>query len=362
MPDTQIVLLIVLSVFMFLILLLLLLDRRSSKKETIQQSDWFSRFGEGVNQTLDKRISDLQMSNEQRLSEMRTLVDTKLHEVLGRRLTESFQMVYVQLEGVQRGLGEMKQLADESKNLRDTLMNVKARGEYGEIRLEALLADIMAPSQYLVNAAIDNRQVEFAVKLPGGDEGPVLLPIDSKFPKEDFQRILDATEKKDLEDARKAFAASIRRQAREISEKYIKPPLTTDFALLFLPTEGLYAEVIRDADLFEELQFRYKITVVGATTLAAYLGSLQMGFKTLAIEKRSREVWDTLRALQAEFDQFGEILESARKKIQEADATLDKLVGTRTRAINRQLRSLESMEQPCPPSSAQNDDIHLDAW
>jgi DNA recombination protein RmuC len=238
----------------------------------------------------------------------------------------------------------MKNLAADAKSLKNALINVKERGTYGEVRLEKLLSDILAPSQYETNAEIaGGRRVEFAVKLPGNSDEPLLLPIDSKFPIEDYNRLLDAEEKPAMDEARKSLAQKIRSSAKEISEKYIAPPKTTDFALMFLPTEGLYAEVVQNAALFEELRDKYKVTAVGAATLSAFLGSLQMGFKTLAIEQRSQEVWDTLRAVKSEFVKFGDILDKAHKQIQTADKTLEEIVGRRTKAINRTLRGVETL-------------------
>jgi DNA recombination protein RmuC len=238
----------------------------------------------------------------------------------------------------------MKNLAADTKSLKNALINVKERGTYGEVRLEKLLSDILAPSQYEMNVSIsDNKRVEFAIKLPGSGDVPLLLPVDSKFPIEDYNRLLDAEDKATIEDARKSLAQKIKIFAKEIHDKYIVPPTTTDFALMFLPTEGLYAEVVQNVALFEELRDKYKVTAVGATTLSAYLGSLQMGFKTLAIEQRSLEVWDTLRSVKSEFIKFGDILDKAQRQIQTADKTLEEIVGKRTRAINRTLRTVDEL-------------------
>ena len=297
---------------------------------------------EKVSLTLESRIKALQDSNEKRLEQMQGLVDQKLQKTLETQLAQSFQLVSKQLDSVQQGLGEMKNLAADAKSLRNALTNVKERGTYGEVRLEKLLSDILAPGQYEINVEIsDSKRVEFAVKLPGSGDLPLLLPIDSKFPLEDYNRLLDAEDKQGIDEARKALAQSIRTSARDIWEKYILPPKTTDFALMFLPTEGLYAEVVQNAALFEELRHKYKVTAVGATTLSAFLGSLQMGFKTLALEQRSQEVWDTLRAVKSEFGKFGATLEKAHKQIQTADKTLEEIVGRRTRAINKTLRTVE---------------------
>jgi len=298
-----------------------------------------------ITQTLENKIKSLQESNEKRLEQMQGVVDEKLQKTLETRLAQSFEIVSKQLESVQQGLGEMKSLANDARSLKNALTNVKERGTYGEVRLEKLLTDILAPGQYETNVEIANgKRVEFAIKLPGSGDEPLLLPIDSKFPIEDYNRLIDSEDKQAIEEARKALTQRLRAFAKDIYDKYIVPPKTTDFALMFLPTEGLYAEVVQNPALFEELRDKYKVTAVGATTLSAFLGSLQMGFKTLAIEQRSQEVWDTLRAVKTEFFKFGEMLEKAQKQIQTADKTLEEIVGRRTKAIQRTLRSVEELE------------------
>ncbi|MDR0424971.1 MAG: DNA recombination protein RmuC [Clostridiales Family XIII bacterium] len=300
---------------------------------------------EKVNATLENKIRALQESNEKRLEQMQAIVDEKLQKTLETRLAQSFELVSRQLDSVQQGLGEMKNLAADAKSLKNALINVKDRGTYGEVRLERLLADILAPGQYETNVEIaGNKRVEFAIKLPGDGDSPLLLPIDSKFPIEDYTRLLDAEDKAAIDEARKSLAARARSFAKDINEKYIVPPKTTDFALMFMPTEGLYAEVAQNAALFEELRDRYKVTPVGPATLSAFLGSLLMGFKTLAIEQRSLEVWDTLRAVKSEFVKFGDMIDKAHKQIQTADKTLEEIVGRRTRAINRTLRAVEELD------------------
>jgi len=300
---------------------------------------------EKVNAILEKKMDALQESNEKRLQQMQGVVDEKLQQTLESRLSKSFELVSKQLDSVQQGLGEMKNLAADAKSLKNALTNVKERGTYGEVRLEKLLGDILAPSQYEVNVEIsDNKRVEFAIKFPGRDDAPLLLPIDSKFPIEDYNRLLDADDKAAIDEARKSLAQKIRASAKEISEKYIVPPKTTDFALMFLPTEGLYAEVVRNPALFEELREKHKVIAVGVTTLSALLSSLQMGFKTLAIEQRSQEVWDTLRDVKKAFGDFEKVLNTAHKQLQTADSTIEKLVGTRTRAINRALRGVQELD------------------
>lgn len=309
-----------------------------------------------INSTLESKMRSLQESNEKRLAQMQGIVDEKLQKTLETRLTQSFELVSKQLESVQQGLGEMKSLAADTKSLKNALINIKERGTYGEVRLEKLLSDILAPNQYSMNVEIsNNKRVEFVVNLPGNGDTPLLLPIDSKFPIEDYNRLLDAEDKQTMDDARKSLAQKIRSFAKDIHDKYIEPPKTTDFALMFLPTEGLYAEVVQNAALFEELRDRYKVTAVGATTLSAFLSSLQMGFKTLAIEERSHEVWDTLRSVKSEFIKFGDILDKAHKQIQTADKTLEEIVGKRTKAINRTLRTvgeLDELSSPIPVDAA----------
>lgn len=315
---------------------------------------------EKINNTLENKMKALQDSNEKRLEQMQAVVDEKLQKTLETRLAQSFELVSKQLDSVQQGLGEMKNLAADAKSLKNALINVKERGTYGEVRLEKLLSDILAPNQYEMNVEIANKKrVEFVIKLPGNGETPLLLPIDSKFPIEDYNRLLDAEDKPAIDEARRSLAQKIRIFAKDIYDKYIVPPKTTDFALMFLPTEGLYAEVVQNAALFEELRDKYKVTAVGATTLSAFLGSLQMGFKTLAIEQRSQEVWDTLRAVKSEFIKFGELLDKAHKQIQTADKTLEEIVGKRTRAINRTLCTVEELSESNIPlliAAAKDDD------
>lgn len=301
---------------------------------------------ERINTTLENKMKLLQESNEKRLEQIQGVVDEKLQKTLEARLTQSFELVSKQLESVGEGLGEMKALAADARLLKNALTNVKERGTYGEVRLEKLLSDILAPNQYEMNVEItDGKRVEFAIKLPGNGDVPLLLPVDSKFPIEDYNRLIDAEDKQAIDEARRSLAIKIRAFAKDIHDKYIVPPKTTDFALMFLPTEGLYAEVVQNVALFEELRDKFKITAVGATTLSAFLASLQMGFKTLAIEQRSQEVWDTLRAVKSEFVKFADMLEKAQRQLQTADKTLTEIVGKRTRAINRTLRSVEELTE-----------------
>ena len=314
-----------------------------NKEESNKQ---LREFQDQMIRALELKMKSLQDSNEKRLEQIQGVVDEKLQKTLETRLSQSFELVSKQLDSVQQGLGEMKNLAADAKSLKHALTNVKERGTYGEVRLEKLLADILAPNQYENNVEIaGNKRVEFGIKLPGQGDAPVLLPIDSKFPIEDYNRLLDAKDKKAMEEARRSFAVKIRLFAKDIHDKYIVPPKTTDFALMFLPTEGLYAEVVQNAALFEELRDKFKVTVVGVTTLSAFLSSLQMGFKTLAIQQRSQEVWDTLRGVKSEFNKFEEMLTKAHKQLQTADKTLETIVGTRTRAINRALREVEKSQE-----------------
>jgi len=304
-------------------------------------------FREEMTATLEGKMKSLQESNEKRLEQMQGVVDEKLQKTLETRLTQSFETVGKHLESVQQGLGEMKSLAEDAKSLKNALTNVKDRGTYGEVRLERLLEDILAPNQYERSVNIAGRNlVDFAIKLPGSGSEPVLLPVDAKFPIEDYNRLMDAEDKLSIDAARKSMLRSIEVFAKDISTKYIVPPLTTNFALMFLPTEGLYAEVIRDATFFEMLREKYQVVVVGATTLSAFLGSLQIGFKTLAIEKHSQEVWETLGKVKREFKNFEGALNTAHKQIKTAEGTLEKLSGTRMRAIDRALRSVEELDGP----------------
>jgi DNA recombination protein RmuC len=302
-----------------------------------------------VRTTLDTQLKALQTDNAAQLEKMREVVDEKLQKTLETRLSSSFTQIAERLEAVQRGLGEMQSLATGVGDLKRVLSNVKTRGTFGEVRLGALLEQVLTPEQYAANVATipgSAERVEYAIRLPGADrDSPVWLPIDAKFPVEDYQRLLDAQEQADGETANAAAAALQRRvesEAKTIREKYVASPHTTDFALLFLPTEGLYAEVIRRPGLFEKLQREHHVTVAGPTTLAAILNALQMGFRTLAIEQRSSEVWQILGAVKTEFGKFGDVLDKVKKKLDEAGKHID-ATGVRTRAIERQLRGVESL-------------------
>lgn len=297
-------------------------------------------------------------ATENKLEKMRETVDEKLHKTLEQRLGQSFKIVSDRLEAVQKGLGEMQHLANGVGDLKKVLSNVKTRGILGEIQLGNILEQIMAPEQYEANVKTkqgSNDHVEYAIKLPGkekqGDE--VYLPVDAKFPQESYLRLQDAFDRGDvigIEQATKALVVSIKRFAKEIHDKYIDPPHTTDFGILFLPIEGLFAEVVRQPDLVAVLQRDYKIIITGPTTLAALLNSMQMGFKTLAIQKRSSEVWQVLGAVKNEFGKFGGVLEKAQKKINDANKDLDALVGTRTRMMLSKLKNVEEL----PSNDAQD--------
>lgn len=307
------------------------------------------RLGE-VRQTLETRIKELQQDNAGKLEQMRQTVDEKLQSTLQTRLDESFRQVSERLEQVHRGLGEMQSLATGVGDLKRVLGNVKTRGVFGEVQLAAILEQLLTPEQFDRNVATrpgSSERVEFAIRLPGaGDrpDTPVWLPIDAKFPREDYERLVDAQENADAEGAAQAAAAlerQVRLEARKIAEKYVAPPHTTDFALLFLPTEGLYAEVLRRPGLVDALQREHRVVVAGPTTLSAILNSLRMGFRTLAIEQRSSEVWQVLGAVKTEFGKFAGVLEKTRKKLGEAVNVIDQ-ADVRTRAIERKLRGVEA--------------------
>lgn len=301
---------------------------------------------------------ELIKSTELKLEKMRETVDEKLHKTLEERLGQSFKLVSDRLEAVQKGLGEMQNLASDVGDLKNVLGNVKTRGVLGEIQLGNILEQIMAPEQYESNVKTkqgSNDHVEFAIKLPGKDDygNEVYLPVDAKFPQENYVRLQEAydnNDKKGILDAKKALVQSIKKFARDIRDKYIDPPNTTDFGIMFLPVEGLFAEVVRQPDLVATLQREFKIIITGPTTLAAMLNSLQMGFKTLAIQKRSSEVWDILGAVKTEFGKFGGVLDKAQKKINEANRELDSLVGTRTRIMMSKLKKVEEL----PSSSSKS--------
>jgi len=304
-----------------------------------------------VREVMQERLKSLQEENSQKLEQMRVIVDDKLHSTLEKRLGESFKLVSERLESVHRGLGEMQTLALSVGDLKKVLTNVKTRGVWGEIQLGALLEQILTSEQYARNVVTkkgSNERVEFALRLPGGNDDekePVWLPIDAKFPREDYQRLLEAQEEAGselVEKIAKQLEIRIKAEAKDIKEKYLDPPNTTDFGIMFLPTEGLYAEILRRPGLCEILQRDYRVVVSGPTVLAALLNSLQMGFRTLAIEKRSSEVWRLLAAVKIEFTKFGDILDKTKKKLQEATNTIDD-ASSKTRNIQKRLGKVQKL-------------------
>jgi len=306
-----------------------------------------------IRTTLDTRVKQLQEGNEKKLEEMRKTVDEKLQGTLEKRLGESFKLVSERLEAVQRGLGEMQSLATGVGDLKKVLTNVKSRGTWAEVQLGAILEQFLAPGQYQKNVQTKKGSaevVEFAVRLPGRPDDPessVWLPIDSKFPQEDYLRLQEASDEGDAEGVQKAadaLARTLKLEAQKIHEKYLDPPGTTDFGIMFLATEGLYAEALRQPELVPQLQERFRIVVAGPTTLAAILSSLRMGFQTLAIEKRASEVWDVLGAVKTEFGKFGDVLVKVKRQLGTASKTIDE-AESRTRAMERKLRSVQQLPE-----------------
>lgn len=301
---------------------------------------------------IEKRQNELIKSTDKHLTEMKETVEEKLQKTLNERISQSFSLVNTQLESVQKGLGEMQTLAQDVGGLKKVLSNVKMRGGFGEVQLSLLLEQILAPEQYEANVKTkkgSNDLVEFAVKLPGKDEegSVVYLPIDAKFPKDAYEALQDAYELGEPEKfllAQKNLETTIKKMAKDIRDKYIDPPNTTDFAIMFLPFEGIYAEVVKKASLLEELQKEYKVIITGPTTLAAILNSLQMGFRTLTIQKRSSEVWKVLGAVKKEFENFGGLIGKAQNNIQTGLNQLDEVLGVRTRAINSKLKNIQALE------------------
>jgi DNA recombination protein RmuC len=353
---------------------LLARERASAREGRAELSSSLATFGQGMstqiasvaglqNQqfealrgTVGQSLEKIRIENADKLEQMRRTVDEKLHATLEQRLSESFKVVSERLELVHKGLGEMQSLAAGVGDLKKVLSNVKNRGVMGEVQLAALLEQILTPEQYETNVATrpgSRDRVEFAIKLPGGrdSEGTVWLPIDAKFPTEDYQRLQEAQDAADpaaVEAAAKALEARIRLEAKAIAEKYLAPPATTDFGLLYLPFEGLYAEVLRRPGLFEALQRDWRVTLCGPTTLSALLNSLQMGFRTLAIEKRSSEVWQVLGAVKSEFGRFGEVLARTKAQLQTVANSID-AAETRTRQIERKLKDVEALPGAEPP-------------
>ena len=321
---------------------------------------------EQLRETVAEQLRELRKSNEQKLSEMRRTVDEKLQSTLEKRLGESFRLVSERLEAVQRGLGDMQSLASGVGDLKRMLTNVKTRGTWGEFQLGDLLEEILTPDQFSRNVETrpgSGAYVEYAVRLPGkGDTEPVWLPIDAKFPQEDYQRLLEAGETGDSEATARAATAlgrTVIKAAGEIAGKYLDPPRTTDFAIMFLPTEGLYSEILRQPGMVEKLQHEFRIVVAGPTTLAALLNSLRMGFRTLAIEKRSSEVWKVLAAVKTEFARFEVVLARVQKQLETAAGTIEK-TGVRTRAMKRKLKDVEELPDEESVELLEFEELHFD--
>jgi DNA recombination protein RmuC len=309
---------------------------------------------EKMRETMENKLREIQTDNSIKLEQMRETVNEKLQETLNTRISESFKMVTDQLEQVYKGLGDMQKLAVGVGDLKRVLSNVKTRGTLGEIQLGSILEQYLSPEQFLKNVVVKpgtRESVEFAIRLPGNEnpEEPVLLAIDSKFPVEDYQRLLEVYEnitdyqKEEITRTERAFDASVIKSAKTIWQKYISPPVTTNFAIMFVPTEGLYAQILSRTGLFETVQRDYNVTVVGPSNLVAFLSSLQMGFRTLAVQKRSNEVWQILGAVKTEFEGFEKVLEKAQNQIMSASGNIEKLVGTRSRAIKRKLRNIQEL-------------------
>lgn len=329
--------------------------RQSVANSLSQQEERIKTFSieneqklENIRSTVEKGLSSMQADNNKKLDEMRAVVDEKLQKSLEDKMNKSFALVSERLEQVYKGLGEMQSLASGVGDLKKVLSNVKTRGILGEVQLSAILQEILSPEQYEENAEVvpgSGKRVEFAVRLPGNDENTVYLPIDSKFPGDRYQALLDAYDTGDRENvntAIKALMTVIESEAKDINEKYIAPPHTTNFAVMFLPFEGLYAEVV-NRGMIEVLQSKYKVNIAGPSTMAALLNSLQMGFKTLAIQKRSMEVWNTLAAVKTEFGKFADALDKTKRHLEMASEDLEKLVTTRTRAMKRKLSNVEAL-------------------
>ncbi|MEF3694671.1 MAG: DNA recombination protein RmuC [Candidatus Cloacimonadota bacterium] len=330
--------------------------QKRSSEEYIRKHDEIKKSTdqklESIRETVQQRLELLQESNSKKLDEMRLTVDEKLQKTINSRITEAFKQVSDQLESVNKGLGEMTALASDVGGLKKVLTNVKTRGIIGEIQLGGILESILTPDQYEMNAAVvkgSQERVEYAIKLPGKDEDDTMiyLPIDSKFPDAAYQKLLDAyneAEPKKITLARKELENAIRTSAKDIHNKYINPPETTDFAIMFLPFEGLYAEVLQNTNLVHSLQIDLQICIAGPTTLGAFINSLQMGFRTLQVQKRSSEVWKLLGAVKQQFQLFGNVLDSAQKKIRGAGDDIEKLVGTRTRMIQSKLKNIPVLD------------------
>jgi DNA recombination protein RmuC len=324
-------------------------SREESANAAKSQREELTKSFESVRTIVDSRLRQMQEDNARQIDKMRATVDEKLQGTLERRLGDSFKLVSDRLEQVHRGLGAMQQLASDVGGLQKVLANVKTRGGWGEVQLGNLLEQVLTPEQFARNVKLreeSGEHVEFAIKLPGDQNGaPVWLPIDAKFPTEDYQRLLTAQERGEadgVESAAKNLETQLKKSAKDISSKYINPPRTTDFALMFLPTEGLFAEAIRRAGLVEQVQRDWRVVFAGPTTLAALLNSLQMGFRTLAIQKRSSEVWNLLAGVKTEFSKFGESLAAVKDKLDQATRRMED-VDVRSRAITRKLNKVEQL-------------------
>ena len=331
---------------------------------SVSQSEMLSRFEdrlktfslendrrlESIRRTMEKGLADIREDNNRKLEEMRATVDEKLQKTLEDKMNKSFALVNERLEQVYRGLGEMQTLAVGVGDLKKVLSNVKTRGIVGEIQLGSILEEILSPEQYGVNICTKKGSrdvVEFAVRLPAHDDGFIWLPIDAKFPGDTYAALRDAYDsgsREAVDEAAKALMNTIRREAKDIRDKYIDPPHTTDFAVMFLPFEGLYSEIV-NRGMVEELQHKYKVSIAGPSTMAALLNALQMGFRTLAVQKRSAEVWDVLRSVKKEFDSFSDVLEKTQTRLDQANKELDALVGVRTRQMQKQLAKVSSSER-----------------
>jgi DNA recombination protein RmuC len=376
MVETVLLLVLAVSIAALVLLALLLVREKSSARDAREELNRISQnitsqlsANAGAQHTqfetlrgaVDQQLSRIQQDNSAKLEQMRQTVDEKLHATLEKRLSESFRQVSDRLELVHKGLGEMQTLAAGVGDLKRVLSNVKTRGVFGETQLAALLEQVMAPEQYEKNVATrpgSRDRVEFAIKLPGSGESPVLLPIDAKFPQEDYQRLQAAQEAGDplaAELAGKALEARVKLEARTIAEKYVEPPHTTDFALLYLPFEGLFAEVLRRPGLFDHIQREWRVTICGPTNLLAYLNSLQMGFRTLAIQQRSSEVWKVLGTVKSEFGRFAEVLANTKRQLQTVANTIDQ-AEVRTRQIERKLKDVEVL----PGAEEVQEDLQLE--
>lgn len=341
------------------------LDNFADRLTQLSQSN--NQQLERMRETVERKLSSLQQDNNQKLEQMRATVDEKLHATLEQRLGESFKIVSDRLELVHKGLGEMQSLATGVGDLKKVLTNIKTRGNWGEMQLGNLLEQMLTPDQFAANVQVNpmsGERVDFAIKLPGRDGQsagtvPVWLPIDSKFPQEDYQRLVDAADRGDaagVTESAAALESRVLAEAKKIREKYIHSPLTTDFAILFLPTEGLFAEVLRRPGLCETIQREHRVVLAGPTTLAAVLSSLQMGFRTLVIEKRSSEVWQVLGGIKTEFSRFGVALEKVKKKLNEASNTMDK-AAVRSRAVEKKLREVQEMPMDRPIGGLPGPDV-----